>query len=81
MFEGTFITFPDFQKQVDKFETLKNEFKRCCGITCEYRVRNAENIEIAASDAIFYKKAWKPTAVEDFTELHFRKILIWMLKA
>ncbi len=81
MFEGTFITFPDFQKQVDKFETLKNEFKRCCGITCEYRVRNAENIEIAASDAIFYKKALQATSVDEFNEIAYREYLKLQLKS
>ena len=30
--EGTFITFSDFQDGVSKFESIKDNFKKACGI-------------------------------------------------
>lgn len=79
MFEGTFIKFPDFQKSVDEFELIKDDFKKCCGITHKYEIRDAEDMEIATSEAIFLKKALQATSVDDFNEIvireHFRQKL------
>lgn len=68
MFEGTFIKFPDFQKSVDEFEATKNCFKKCCGITCKYEIRDAKDEEIALSEAIFTKKLCKQNLLMNLTK-------------
>lgn len=75
MFERSFVTFPGFPSSVDKFEVLKDEFKKCCGITCKYGVRDAEDMEIALNEAIFYKNALKAGSVEKFDEIMYREYL------
>lgn len=80
IFEGTFIKFAGFQDSVDKFEIIKDEFKACCGITCKYEVRNAEEMEIAACETIFYRNALQATTVDEFNETTYREFLRLKLK-
>ena len=75
MFEGTFIRFSDFQAQVDKLESIKDDFKKCCRITFRYDIRDAEDTEIAACKAIFYKNALQATSIDEFNEITYREYL------
>ena len=59
---------------------IKDEFKACCGITCKYEVRNAEEIEIAACEAIFYRNALQAKSVDEFNETTYREFLRLKLK-
>ena len=78
--EGSFVSFSDFQTHVNDFETLKDEFKKHCGITCKYEVRDAESIEIAACKAIYQRQALQAKSVDDFTETTFREYLKLQLR-
>lgn len=75
MFEGTFVKFPGFQNQVNVFEILKDEFKKSCGITCEFEVREAEKLEIATCEAIYYKNALSATSIDKFNEITYKEYL------
>ncbi len=79
-FEGTFVKFSDFQNNVDNFESIKDDFKNCCGITCKYDVRDAEHIEIAAYEAILYRNALKAKSVDEFNEITYREFMRLQLK-
>ena len=41
-----------FDKNVDEFEMIKDEFKKICGIECAYDIKAAEKMKIAAAHAI-----------------------------
>lgn len=81
MFERTFIKFPDFFKEVDKFELAKDEFKNYCRITDKYDVRDAEDAEIAACEVIFYKDALQSKSANEFTEIALREYVSMQLKS
>ncbi len=70
-----FVTYSGFPSSVDKFEVLKDEFKRCCGITHKYGVRDAEDMEMALNETIFYKDALKKGSIEEFNEVLYREYL------
>ena len=75
MFERSLVTFPGFLSSVDKFEVLKDEFKKCCGITSKYGVRDAEDMEMALNETIFYKGALSKSSIEEFDEILYREYL------
>lgn len=74
-FERSIVKFSGFPGSIDKFEVLKDEFKRCCGITCKYGVRDAEDMEIALNETIFYKDALMTNSVEEFNEIYLGEFL------
>ena len=75
MLEGSFVKFSNFQSYVNAFETIKDDFKKCCGIACEYTIRDAEDMEIAISEAIFGGKALQAKTVDEFNEIAVRQLL------
>lgn len=78
--ENTFITFQDFEKKVNELEKIKDEFKTCCGILNKYSVRNAEDMEIAATEAIYSRKALQSKTIDEFNESSYREFLKIKLK-
>lgn len=81
MLDRGFITFSGFLGSVDKFEVLKDEFKKCCSITRKYGIRDAEDMEKALNEAIFYKNALKAGSVEKFDEIMYREFLKQQFKS
>lgn len=75
MFDRGFVTYSGFPSNVNKFEGLKDEFKKCCGITHKYGVRDAEDMEIALNETIFYKGALSKSSIEEFDEKLYREYL------
>lgn len=80
MFDRTIVGIPGFQNSVDNLEVVKDEFKRCCGITCKYEVRDADNMEIAMCEAIFCKNALQASSVAEFNEASQREFIRLQLK-
>lgn len=80
MLEGTFVKFSSFQSCVDEFEATKDDFKKCCGITYKYEIRDAEDMEIATSEAIFWRKALQAKTVDEFNETVVKEFLRQKLK-
>lgn len=81
MLEGTFVKFPDFQNRVDQFEVTKDAFKKVCGITKKFEVRDAKELEIAACEAIYYGKALQAGSTEEFAEIAYKEYINMKLKA
>ena len=81
MFDGSIVGFPGFQDSVSEFEMLKDEFKKCCGITCKYEVGDAENREIALYEAVYFKEAWQAESVNEFNEIAYKEYLRVQLRA
>lgn len=75
MLDRGFVTYSGFPSSVDKFEVLKDEFKKCCGITYKYGVRDAEDMEMALNETVFYKDALKKGSIEEFNEVLYREYL------
>ena len=80
MLEGTFVKFPDFQNKVDKFEEVKDVFKKACGVTKKFEIRDAKDLEIATCEAIYYKKALQVGSTEEFAEIAYREYINIKLK-
>lgn len=80
--EGTFVSYKldTFQNGVDQFEKELDEFKKCCGITQKYAVRDAENMEIAVTEAIFHENALSAKTVDEFNEITCKEHLRQQLK-
>lgn len=75
MFDRSIVGFPGFQNSVDQFEIIKDEFKRCCQITCKYKVRDAEDMEMALNEAVFYKNALQVESVDKFNETLYSEFI------
>lgn len=75
MFDRSIVAFPGFQNSVEQFEIIKDEFKRYCGITCKYDVRDAEEMEMALNETIFYKNALQVGTIDKFNETLYREFL------
>lgn len=75
MFDRSFVGFSGFYNSVDQFEIIKDEFKKCCGITYKYEVRDAEDMEIALNEVIFYKNALQVESIDAFNEAFHREFL------
>jgi len=81
MIDRSFVTFSGFMNTVDKFEVLKDELKKCCGVTCKYGVKDADDMEMALSETIFYKDALKAESIDKFNEMYHREFLKKRLKS
>lgn len=65
---------------MDQFEKIKDDFKRLCGITYKYEVRNAEDMEMALNEAIFHENALQAGSVDKFNETLYREFIKKKLK-
>lgn len=81
MFDNSFIAFPGFHESVDQFEKIKDEFKKCCGIICNYEIRDAENKEIALCEAVFVPNALQASSPAQFNETVQREEIKKQLKS
>lgn len=75
MFDRSIVKFSGFQHSVDQFEIIKDEFKKCCGITHKYDVRDAEDMEMALNEAVFSKNALRVGSIDKFNETLYREFL------
>lgn len=81
MFDGSFIGFPGFQESVNKFEVLKDEFKRSCGILNNYNVKDAENKDIALYETIFCQNGLNASTINELNETVRKEYIRAQLKA
>lgn len=71
--EESFITIKDLEEKIVKFEELKDEFKRYCGISVRYTIRDPKTEEIAAIEAILNNNALQSKTESDFVRVLFQK--------
>lgn len=80
MFSQSFVKFNNFHICVNELEQIKDNFKKCCGITDKYIIRDSEKTEIALYDAIFKKKALQLTSIYEFNKTTYKEYFNNILK-
>ena len=72
-FDATYVPVKNFQQSIDELEKIKDKFKKNCGITDIYEIRDPQKEEIAAYEAILHDNALQARTVDEFIETVLRR--------